>query len=1174
MNPAVETSHFDPVHTQLNRGISLIEASAGTGKTYAIAMLVLRFVVEHAMAIDELLVVTFTKAATEELKDRIRARLSEARQVLMGRKHGIDGNVQVWLDGLDIEPAEIKRRLDLALLDIDRAGIFTIHGFCQRVLREHALESGQLFDSELTGDVAEIKQACADDFWRTQVYPRSPWEVSLLTAQYKTPDDLLASVVAVGASMEVFPAIASLDEQLVGFRRLAETAATKIRTVSEVLRSRFSEGSFKKTYCDSFEQRCQALLEWLAGESVEVPDGEAFDLLTGPGIRAALNGQKFRKNKEQSSDERKDGYLNDLAIDTAPFDRLADAFKNTGLIFRRALLEFLRQDLDKRMQRLNVLSFDDLIMRLAEVLKSDKGAWLTDAMQRRFQAALIDEFQDTDQNQWFIFSSLFASEAHYLYLIGDPKQAIYKFRGADIFSYLEAQGRAQHRYTLGRNWRSHPQLVDAVNALFRRNQAFLLEALEFHPVNPGKSAVDGALIHEGQPEPPMMLWQLPDPEQGHWTSGKAAGAIRAAVVREVLRLLNGTYRVSGSDVEAELAPADIAILVRTNTQAREYQQSLREAGVPSVLNSTESVFATQEAVDLFSLLQAIAHPGDIGSLKQAMALDWFGLDGQGFYQALNRETTLDDWLSRFLGYYQDWQSKGLMAMMLRLLARENIRSQLSETMLAERQLTNLHHLIELLQQAALDEHLGINKTLEWLRLAIVKATTEYGCAEEQQLRLESDADAVKIITMHRSKGLEYPVVFCPFPWQRSTRLDSERELVVCHEQGRIVADLGSSEFERRRRQAVAEERAEDLRLFYVAVTRAKYRCYVVWADVRTKEIPNRSAMAWLLKFEDKDFDAQRQALLGFAENSPAFGYRLLDVPEAAEAGYRKAESVIMGLSARPRRRSLHTAWQMSSYTALSALSQHDVPELPGDKAQEGVLQPTGNETGLPKGANTGNVVHELLEHNDFRVLAEGRGRCEQRDLVCQRYGLTPEQPELLDQLLYSVVATPLAPDNPCFRLMNLEPAQCLKEMPFYLSMQSMNTVAINDILGETPAFQPLTGKQMQGYLTGFIDLVCGYDGRYYVIDYKTNALSDYRPETLVVAMREHNYGLQYWLYTLVLHLYLKKRLRNYDYELHFGGVRYLFVRGMRPDTPMSGVFSDRPDLQRIEALSALLNGQL
>ncbi len=1174
----MKTDNFDPVQTELLKGVNLIEASAGTGKTYAIAMLVLRFVVEQGIAIEKLLVVTFTKAATEELKDRVRSRLAEVKRALDGQTEDIDRNIVNWLANLNIEPELVKARLTVALLDIDQAGIFTIHGFCQRVLREHALESGQLFDAELTGDLAEIKQACADDFWRQQIYQRSAWEVSVLTADFKTPDALLASVAAFPgnglgtyAQLSVYPDCESLDAALKKLQRQAESAKDRLNDCANVLRHCFADEKFKVGYTDVFEYHYESLSAWLLGATTQIPYAEAFSLLTENGLTDALNGNKFRTTKTQSGEQRKAEYLAELAIDTSAFDALAATFKQIALVLRKTLLDSLCEELDKRLQQLNVLSFDDLISRLAEALQSEKGPLLTAELQQRFEVALIDEFQDTDDSQWHIFSSLFAAPSQYLYLIGDPKQAIYKFRGADIYSYLDAQKQAEHQFTLDKNWRSHPQLVDAVNALFQREQAFFLDGLEFINVKPGLSADNGELHQADQAAAPMVLWQLPesDSKTGYWTAGKAADEIRGAVVNEIADLLTGDYTLQPAN--RALQPKDIAILVRTNTQARDYQAALRLTGVPSVLNSTESVFASQEAADVYRLLQAVAHPGDSGLLKQALTLDWFDLDGQTLYQLINNEIELDAWMSRFLAYFQDWQQVGLMAMMQHLLTQEKIRASVSKTLMAERQLTNLHHLIELVQQAAVDEHLGINKTLDWLRSAIAKASS----AEDQQLRLESDDDAVKIVTMHRSKGLEYGIVFCPYLWQRSDRLNSERLMIRCHENGQTAVDLGSEDFERRRELALNEELAEDLRVFYVAVTRAKYRCYIAWGNVRSQDRANDSAMAWLLEFADADFSEQQAKLQAFQDKAD---YRLLDVPGDTTGSYQKTVAHAQ-LRAEKRKRSLYTNWQMSSYTALSALSQHDAPELPEDKAGEQTLittpEPGNKVMELPRGAHTGNVVHDLLENHAFIDLAQRKDISVQRDKACQRYGLKLERPQMMDELLQAVVATPLSVTDADFCLMNLAEKQCLKEMPFYLSMQPMDAAQINRILHDTPAFQPLTAKQMCGYLTGFIDLICAIPGsppQYYVMDYKTNGLPDYSPDSLTHAMREHNYGLQYWIYTVVLHRYLQTRLPDYDYETHFGGVRYLFVRGMQPDQPMSGVYQDRPDLERVEALAALFGG--
>ncbi|TPQ25160.1 exodeoxyribonuclease V subunit beta [Methylomonas koyamae] len=1156
----MQSKAFDATRGKLETGINLIEASAGTGKTYTIAMLVLRFVVECQLDIKQLLVVTFTKAASEELKDRIRARLVEARQMLLHPAPGDDPAITAWLAGLTLDSASIRQRLELALLDIDQAAIFTIHGFCQRVLAEHALESGQLFDCELSGDVAELKLQCADDFWRRQIYQRPAWQAALLLRAYPTPDTLLDSVLRIDLQQNAYPLDTDLDADLAALPALRAAAAAQLPTVAATLIDALEAGYFSASFAAGLPQRLQTLAEWLQDPEQDLPD---FDCLNQVTLLAGLNGIKFRssKNKPLPAEEQKQQYLAGLNIDCAPFEALADTVRRLPVALRAALLASLRTELDRRLLRENVLSFDDLITRLAAALDGDNGALLAAELRLRFRAALIDEFQDTDAKQWRIFSGVFASAEHYLYLIGDPKQAIYKFRGADIFSYFAAQQRADRHYTLLHNWRSHPHLVQAVNRLFRRQKPFLFDQLDFTPVMAGRQPGDGSIAGA-----PLVLWQLDkNPgKQEHWTArkgscGEVSALIEHAVVAEISRLLTAGRIAEKHGAERPVQAGDIAILVRSNAAAAAYQQALLAAGISAVLNSKQSVFASIQAFELYHVLRAVAGAGQIDLLKQALATPWFGLDGQQLYRLSQDEAELDAWVSRFQDYLQCWRNQGLLATLQQLLRRERIEQHLSAQPQAERVLTNIHHLAERLQQAAIDEHLAINKTLDWLRRAIQQAAQD--SSEDRQLRLESDEDAVKIVTLHSSKGLEYPLVFCPDLWRRSDRLKTETALVQCHEHGTMVADLGSAQFAERREQALFEELAEDLRLFYVALTRAKYRCYLNWADVRTKERANDSAMAYLFEFADCDFAGQQQVLQQLASAEPdLFEYRLLPAEAAGELAELPADrrAADLALAHRRQTRSLHSIWQMSSYTALAALSLEQTPELPADKAEESHDQPAGDEA-LPRGAHTGNVIHSLLETVAFADLAGRRDIGRASAQACLRYGLQLAQPQILSEVLYRVTATPLSED-PGFCLKNLAPAQCIKEMPFYLSMPGrVDTARINRILAACPAYQALDAKQISGYLTGFIDLVCCYGGRYFVMDYKTNALADYSQASLLQAMREHNYGLQYWLYSLVLHAYLSQRLPYYDYARHFGGVKYLFVRGMEPERPASGVFADRPE---------------
>ncbi|MDD5755600.1 MAG: 3'-5' exonuclease, partial [Methylococcales bacterium] len=633
--------------------------------------------------------------------------------------------------------------------------------------------------------------------------------------------------------------------------------------------------------------------------------------------------------------------------------------------------------------------------------------------------------------------------------------------------YLDAKNSAAASFTLAQNWRSHPNLVEAINRLFQRDNAFLIKELEFNNVSAANSHENGAIYFEEKPLPPLMLWHLVPPNSGDsWTAHSGTNktvetSVCFAVVEEILKLLQSNYSLMQEHGSRPLKPKDIAILVRKNKQAKAFQTVLRDAGVPSVLNSTESVFASTEAKHLFTLLNAISNPTDIEALKNALAdVLWFASvpHGQAFYNIINDENALDSWLAKFLNYHEQWQKMGLMAMMHSFLAMEHVTSQLAKTHLAERELTNIHHLLELLQEAALDEHLSPQKTLDWLRVSITNALAKKsGSGDTQQLRLESDEDAVNIVTMHKSKGLEYPIVFCISLWMPSELWNNDR--AECHINEKMCVDLGSENFEKHRALALKEQRAEDARMFYVAVTRAKYRCYVAWANVRTEKAANNSAMAHLFNFAEKDAAAQQNTFADLKRTmSDCFDYECLFKREKPE-GHYSPEIKKDIFHHQTRHRDLRfSPWQMSSYTALSALSRTFTPDLPEDKAQENATfspleKGGGGDFELPHGTHTGNVVHDLLETFSFADLAHNLDISAIRDKACLRYGLKVARPEILNELLQTVVQTPLSENDTNFCLMNLSESDCLKEMPFYLATQKIHTDEINRILTDEPSYQ-------------------------------------------------------------------------------------------------------------------------
>ena len=1214
---------FNPYHSALEPGINLIEASAGTGKTFSIVMLVLRFLLQRGYRIEQLLVVTFTNAAAQELRDRIRFRLLEVKAILSG-KPSADVHLNDWVASLPEQ--QTRLRLITVLADIDNAPIFTIHGFCQRMLNQYALESGQVFGSELLQNTSFIKQQIAEDYWRIQTYSRPVQQVVFLRSISTTPYGLMQNINGIREGSQVIPPVDNLDSCLDTLEKAIPEIKSAIGISMATLEALLADqpDKFKPKFVDYFPQLKQTLLHWHdTNETSLLPLQEILSLSTQSLASDALNGNKFRKTKVHSGEQRKAEFLQDSKILSKEVNALEAQLEILKISFQKGLYQYTQKEIKKRLGESNQLSFDSIITRFAEALNSDadianNATHLQQLLQKQFPVALIDEFQDTDKAQWSIFSKLVepsasnepsaskdtsasnkpstnkkplacdethdpVSKSNYLYLIGDPKQAIYKFRGADIYSYLSAQQQAHRHYNLATNWRSQESLVKAVNTLFTVNNPFLIEHIDYYPV---KAALTETLLTKaGQSYEQMVLWELdknPDQKDGYWLTnkGRPKEQIRQHVVKEILSLLTGKPNESPSTSDTGAAtkpkldtnpvtPSDIAILVRSNPEAAAYQQALMKYGVPAVLNSKTSVFASEQALQIYHILRAISRPTSQSLMRYALCQSWFGLTGNDLYALQEHQQQMDNWLISFHHYHELWEQKGLLAMMHKLMEDKEVVVHLSQSIEAERSLTNINHILEMLQEVALTKRLSMLKTLEWLEDAIQEKTTQDG----QELRLESDKDAVNIVTIHSAKGMEYPIVFCPDLWTKSRT--SRSNIAVFHQNGEQVSDLGSKQIDQHRKKMADEEQAEGLRLLYVALTRAKYRCYIAWVNQRSIAQENTSALAYLLRQQTgENWTARLTHLVETGQD--AFSYQHLEVNTEIDNDYNGNEEEIALINNKINR-PIKVDWKMSSYSALAYYSVHDdSPELPLDKAQEQVdLQPTDHiddgTAALPKGAHTGNLVHELLELTPFNVLSQplsdNAEYLENRRVMISRFGVDIEDTRLLDQLLGNTVKTSLSDHDEGFKLASLKDEQCVKEMPFYLAVDKLETKKINKVLMNSPGYLPLSEQHMRGQLTGFIDLICEYQGKYYVMDYKTNSLDEYNEQSMTQAMREHNYGLQYWIYSLVLHRYLQQTLDNYSFDQHFGGVRYLFVRGMNPQIPMSGVFQSLPDNNVLDALS-------
>jgi exodeoxyribonuclease V beta subunit len=1160
-------------------GMQLIEASAGTGKTYTIANLYLRHIVE-GRDVAEVLVVTFTVAATDELRGRIRARLFEVLE-LLEQDYTTDDDflagLAVRLKEQDLAEQTVKR-LRLAVRAMDEAAIYTIHGFCQRVLSEFAFNSGQQFQLEVVTDDGDLWHRAIQDWWRRTGYPLNAVQARLFR-------DSLGDLEAFAALMKpllgvrhkrLLPEVDGWDRLLTRWDALAvelEALAVRWRDDGAMLQQivRESKGLSRAQASPYHENRLApslAMLDDYFAQEQREPPPEVFELLTTQCL------QRFALKKA------------DLALDEAFFLHCGEVWGRLCALKRdlraAALTEaaaFAREQVRQAKFTAQVLSYDDLLAEMYRALRGDNGATLAEAVRQRFPVAMIDEFQDTDPVQYGIFRELYRERPDCgLIMIGDPKQAIYSFRGGDIFTYMQAREDVgeQGIYTLGINWRSTPQVLRAVNAVFEQRavNAFVYgETIPFLAMRAADKS-HRQLQRGAERQAALQLWLLPESRNAKGElkplpKEEARALSHAAVAQEIARLVTEGRAGTAQLGERALRPRDIAVLVRTSYEAAALRQVLAAHGVSAVSVGRDGVFNSPEAAALEVLLAAVLDPRKRSLARLALTSALFDLDYAQIERITQSEAQWIEWVDQLLLLHQLWQRKGFMSMFQQMLRRLGIAGALGRGEQAERRLTNLLHLGELLQQAS-KAHPGMDALLGWYR-----EQRNRGATEDAELRLECDEALVQIVTIHASKGLEYPVVFVPYLW--GCRPRALNGLLAFHSGGEACLDAGSDAIEEHLLLAEQERLAEDVRLAYVALTRAQTALYLVWGRAGSRDgSAGQTALAWLLH------PHQRRERLA-AERPDAFaGLADLETDLATLAKRARGDIAVAPLPQAvvattepptvkpdvlaPRRFTgqIATDWRVISFSALTRDVHSGPAILRAGAADDPAMQ-------FPAGSHVGSYLHLLLECLDFRGDVE-RQVLQHSAQVAARFNLDHDcWSASAAEWLARVVATPL--DAQGLRLAQLESQARLNELEFDFSTQRVDIPALNAILDQAAgrALPPLEVATFRGMVTGIIDLVFEYEGRFYIADYKSNFLggqfSDYERPGLEQAVHERRYDLQYLLYTLALHRYLRQRLGGYDYARHFGGIYYLFLRGMRPESgPLSGVYFVRPDPALVETL--------
>ncbi|OYQ74588.1 UvrD-helicase domain-containing protein [Wohlfahrtiimonas sp. G9077] len=1071
---------IEPLTSQLE-GRVLIEASAGTGKTYTITTLVIRYLLGIGVAplrLEDILIVTFTKAATAELRVRIYSRILEVQEAFK-TGHSED---QLIVEMLNMIPQSEHYKARLILKEAERlmsdANIFTIHSFCQRFLSQNPLDSHLPFDVRLETSDTELKTQAAKQFWREECYFFSERLAAIAFPLYQTPEHVQAKVSA-------FLSVA---------------------------------------------------------ESLNAPD-------------------------------------NLFALEEAVFNAINDDGEQDQHAIQSLLWCYATKAFNRIFLRLKgkhgILFFDDLIYETAKLIEQATPSQLAH-IQKRYQVAMIDEFQDTDHTQYEIFSKLFGNtKARTLLMIGDPKQSIYQFRGADIHTYLKAKACAQHSYSLGTNYRSSAALVESVNELFEQApHPFLNENIPFQAVKTPEKAALSYLSIDDVPQAGITI--------AHLAGNNNKSAFQTATahyITERIKCLLKQGQIHKDGTCRKIENNDITILVRDKNDATVILKALRAANLPAVyLSDKNKVFKSEAAHLIHLFLKSLLNLRNQELMKQTFASLLYQFTLQDLHNVLHDHLQYESLLSEREQCVEEWERFGIIPMMDKFLHRHDRIHRFRNHPDFDRIMTDIRHVCELLQAQSL---LAPTKEalLDWLNLQM-QMPDEGGdetAGGSYSLRLESEMNVITLMTIHGSKGLEFPITFVPSCLE--TRSIKPPFIINCQDDPTLktIDFQANPEFEA---DALLEMQAENMRLLYVALTRAKYYCEIALSEnflSGKSNINDKVVYAKLFNHEDNEpfaFDALTQLKC----------VNVVPMNEAPIIEYDPPMMTEEHLSAAHFHGRINRKWNISSFTQLTRHAPNSYfadnmsdespihPELEPAPIHDDATAPSIFT--FPKGAQVGTFIHTLFEkYAPYAIFEENR----LAELITK--SALPEtvttQLELwvpiLETWLTEIFANPLLPN---YTFGDALHTNAIHELEFLFPVAHLTPERFNDFLNQHRD-QPATLDffTLEGMMKGFIDLIFMYEGKFYIIDYKTNhlghSLADYHQDALHQAMLDNYYDVQYLIYTVALTRYLRFRMPDFDYDRHFGGIFYLFVRGMTSSGD-SGIYHIVPDRAVIEALDQLM----
>ncbi|TCS41118.1 exodeoxyribonuclease V subunit beta [Reinekea marinisedimentorum] len=1103
-------------------GTHLIEASAGTGKTYSILRIYLRLLLQQKHSVHQILVMTFTNAATAELRNRLSEFLREIRAEWQTSTEPVVMELRK-----ELPSAEADLLLKQAILHLDEASIFTIHGFCKRALGEQAFLSGVSFNLQLEGDSSELIIQAAQDWYRNNIDNDAFAE---LYNQWPTPEGFVSHwKLALTTSDDVQrPQTADISPLWQDF--LAHWEGEREAFVKLNIEAKLKQDRLDKNHED---------LAWLDA-AYQQHSTEPLQHLLSDVVKRCFDGKKKQA---------------ELAHTAALLPALQSNRKAELINFALDGVEFIRQRVSNEKDRLERLDFNDLIIQLSQSLQAANGDALGKALLETYPAVLVDEFQDTDPDQYAILNRIYGNApSAFMCLIGDPKQAIYSFRGGDVFAYLKAKEQAHYHWWMNTNYRSAQGVVDGYNQIFIGKNA--AETFGFGIGYQAVQAAKEAISFSDDSQRAAVQWVALSPTEvpSRGLNKAFCEQIARWCSNEIIQLISAVT-ANGQAVK----PGDIALLVRSHTEATLLQNALTAAGLSSVfLSARANVFHSDEARQLYQLLSGIWKYENDRLFIAALASNWLQLSVTELDELQHDEFRWVHWQSQFEDWRNQWQRNGLMSMLLDIL-QLHFKPSAAD---ANRQLTNMLHLAELLQK----ESTRLRKAdalLHWFALAMDE---QHGTPEENTLRLESDDELIKIITMHGSKGLEYPVVFLPFVAYHGSSTKTPAVLRY-HSRQDFSAHQSYLHNSDILRLANEEDEAERIRLFYVAATRAKLRLYICAAPFGSFK---NSALARTLKLD-------KFSTGSFAEIENT-GLLQVNTDALQDASWQPTESRQQPHIAEFTGR-IERDWWLSSFSALTrhishsnqSLSSHSQPDRDEDQPSELPAESDQLRFRLAKGAEAGNLLHDAFEVLDFQSpdFAKAYENSQTRYPSLTESFAAAEFSQWLNEILNA----PLPRGG---KLADLPMEKTLREAEFYFPMQGQQADALAAFIRKhrNADYYLPERNRLKGMMHGFIDLIFEHDGRFYVADYKSTflgtRLDDYHPAAVTLSVFHSSYDVQYLIYSLALHRYLKTRLPGYNPEQHFGGVYYLYLRGMNTDNS-NGIYFTGVSQSELDALDAIFS---